>query len=129
MAQIWLRIFKTFHHPSITPASIATALLTDIKGWLCEIDNKIVGFTMGNKTTGEMLVIALLPDYEGLGIGKQLLTLVENWLFSQGHNELWLTTSPDPKIRSNGFYKKLGWTATGVMEGNDEVFKKYRNFA
>ena len=26
----------------------------------------------------------------------------------------------------NGFYKKLGWTATGVMEGNDEVFKKNR---
>lgn len=110
----------------ITPESIATALLTDVKGWLCEIDNKIVGFAMGNKTTGEMLVIALLPDYEGLGIGKQLLTLVENWLFTQGHKELWLTTSPDPKIRSNGFYKKLGWIATGIMEGNDEVFKKYK---
>lgn len=111
---------------NITQASIANALLADVKGWLCEIKGKIIGFAMGNKITGEMLVIALLPNYEKLGIGKQLLTLVENWLFSQGHNELWLTTSPDPKIRSNGFYKKLGWTATGIMQGNDEIFKKYK---
>ena len=110
----------------ITPKSIAAALLEDVKGWLYETEDKIVGFAMGNKTTGEMLVIALLPNYEGLGIGKQLLTLVENWLFTKGHNELWLTTSPDPKIRSHGFYKKLGWVSTGVMQGNDEIFKKYK---
>lgn len=110
----------------ITPSSIKEAISKDIKGWLCEIDAKIVGFVMGNKITGEMLVIALLPDYEGLGIGKQLLSIVENWLFSQGHKELWLTTSPNPKIRSNGFYKKLGWFATGVMKGNDELFRKYK---
>ncbi len=107
----------------ITIDSTREALLDNVKGWLCAISGKIVGFASGDKDTGEMLVIALLPEYEGLGIGKHLLTPVQDWLFAQGHQELWLTTSPVPNTRSYGFYRKLGWKAVGIMQGNNEVLK------
>jgi len=51
-------------------------------GWLCEADSKIVGFAMANGTTGEFWVIAVLPEYEGQGIGSKLLRLAEDWLWS-----------------------------------------------
>ena len=79
------------------------------RGWLCEIDNQVVGFAMGNRETGEMWVIAVLKEHEGKGIGKQLLTQVEDWLESEGWKEIWLTTDLDETIRAVGFYRHLGW--------------------
>ena len=63
---------------------------------------------MGNKETGEMWVIAVLREYEGRGIGRQLLRLVEEWLYSQGWKEVWLTTDPDENFRAVGFYRHEG---------------------
>ena len=62
-----------------------------------------------NKTSGEMWVIAVLNKHEGKGIGKKLLTLVEDWLWSEGWKEIWLTTDPDETDRAVGFYRHLGW--------------------
>ena len=79
------------------------------RGWLCEIDGMVVGFTMGNKLTGEMWVIAVLQEYEGRGVGRKLMALVEDWLWSEGWKEIWLTTDPDESVRAVGFYRRLGW--------------------
>jgi len=89
--------------------SVAAMLNTTHRGWLCEADNRVVGFAMGNRRTGEMWVIAVLPDYEGRGIGMQLLKRVEDWLWSEGWTESWLTTGVDPTPRAYGFYKSQGW--------------------
>ena len=94
----------------ITHPSVCEMLESSHRGWLCEIDSRVVGFAMGNRDTGEMWVIAVLQEYEGNGIGKRLLGLVEAWLFSQGWSEIWLTTDPDETIRAVGFYRHLGWT-------------------
>ena len=90
-------------------------------GWLCEDSGVVVGFSMGDRLNGEVQVVAVLPEYEGNGIGKSLLTKVQNWLFSEGHEEIWLGANPDPTIRAFGFYRKLGWQATGRMKGDDEI--------
>jgi ribosomal protein S18 acetylase RimI-like enzyme len=110
----------------ITLESMTKALSDNVKEWLCEIDNNIVGFAMGEKATGEMLVIALLPAYEGLGIGKQLLQRVEEWLFSEGHSKLWLTTSLDQNLRAYGFYRKLGWLDAGELKGKNKILRKIK---
>ncbi len=97
-----------------------------VKGWLCEASERVVGFAMGDRSNGEVQVVAVLPEYEGRGIGKSLLTRVQTWLFSEGHEEIWLLANPDPNLRAHGFYRKLGWRATGSLREDDEVMKLRR---
>src|SRR5262245_15925752 len=76
----------------ITESSVAEKLRGSYKGWLCEEEGSVVGFAMGNRSSGEMWVIAVLPSHIRRGIGGALLEKVEAWLFSEGCPELWLTT-------------------------------------
>ncbi len=105
----------------ITPKALAEAMNSHVRGWLCEDSGKVVGFSMGDRSRGEVQVVAVLPEYEGKDIGKNLLNRVQNWLFSEGHKEIWLCANPDRKTRAYGFYRKLGWQATGRMLGDNEV--------
>jgi Fe2+ transport system protein FeoA len=51
----------------ITPGSTIEAMSVNVAGWLCEVAGKIVGFSMGAKDTGEVLVVAVLAKYEKTG--------------------------------------------------------------
>ena len=67
-------------------------------------------------------VLALLPAYEGQGIGKALLTLMVEEFKRLGFQRLFLGCSPDPQVRSHGFYRHLGWKPTGAFDAaGDEV--------
>ena len=101
----------------ITESDVIRKLSGSFKGWLCECDGRIVGFAMGDRLTGEMWVIAVLPEYEGRGIGRRLLGLVEEWLFSF-HDELWLTTEDNPNNRAYGVYLKAGWRKVSSEGGH-----------
>ena len=105
----------------ITPESLAAAMRSHVRGWLCEESGSAVGFSMGDRSNGEVQVVAVRPGYEGRGIGKCLLARVQTWLFSEGHDEIWLYANPDPGVRAYGFYRKLGWRAAGSQRGEDEV--------
>ncbi|UXY13714.1 GNAT family N-acetyltransferase [Chitiniphilus purpureus] len=106
----------------ITPATAAASLVNgDTRGWLCEVDGRIVGFASGDRTSGEMLVLAVLPDFEGRGIGRRLLNEVVAWLQVCDCPRIWLTANPDPSGRAYGFYRRCGWAPTGEASGNDEV--------
>ena len=107
----------------ITPQSTAEAMTSHVKGWLCENSGKVVGFAMGDRLNGEVIVVAVLPEYEGRGIGKSVLAPVQTWLFTEGHEEFWLFSNPDPSIRSYGFYRYLGWRSTRTLPDDDEVLK------
>ena len=93
----------------IDEESVLEMLSSTHRGWLCEVNDQVVGFAMGNRKNGEMWVIALLPDYEGRGIGAELLTRVEEWLWSEGWTQIWLTTDIDSSLRAYGFYLNQGW--------------------
>lgn len=93
----------------ITVESMQAAIKGTHKGWLAEQDGKVVGFVMGDYEARELTVIALLPEYEGQGIGGQLITKVEAWLKSKGCRSIWLTTDMDTSLRAYGFYLKQGW--------------------
>lgn len=107
----------------ITPQSLSEAMKLQVKGWLCEAAGRVVGFAMGDRSNGEVQVVAVLPEYEARGIGKNLLTRVQTWLFSEGHEEIWLSANPDPKLRAHGFYRRLGWCAAGSSRPGDEMMK------
>ncbi|BCL75351.1 N-acetyltransferase GCN5 [Jeongeupia sp. HS-3] len=108
----------------ITPESSAETLRAgSVKGWLCEVDGRIVGFASGDRDSGEMLVLAVLPDHEGCGIGQALLQHVVGWLQSLGHARIWLVANPDPAVRAHGFYRHCGWHATGEIINGEEVME------
>jgi len=68
------------------------------------------------------MVLAVLPEFEARGIGRRLLTLVVEWLRSCNHHRIWLAASPDPSVRAYGFYRSLGWHATGErLRNGDEI--------
>jgi len=51
------------------------------------------------------------------------MELVQSWLFSLGHRELWLLENPDPAIRAYGFYRSLGWSATGELRDGQQILR------
>jgi ribosomal protein S18 acetylase RimI-like enzyme len=109
----------------ITPESIAVGMASKaIEGWVCLDDAEIVGFCNGDTLTGEVLVLAVLPAYEGKGIGKRLLANVVLQLRAVGFKTPWLAASPDSGIRAYGFYRNLGWQPTGrCLRNGDEILE------
>src|ERR1700735_3654290 len=83
----------------VTPESIAKQMASGrLKGWVCLHGSTLVGFCNGDGETGEVIVLAVLPDYERRGIGNNLLSRVVEWLRSVGSDTIWLAASPDTTI-------------------------------
>ena len=102
----------------ITPESVATWIQGSTSGWLWETSaREVVGFCMADRSEGELLVIALLPEYEGRGIGGQLMRRAEDWLSLSGCTRAWLTTDLDQTLRAYGFYRHRGWTDWKLERG------------
>lgn len=97
-----------------------------LPGYVCVDREAIVGYCFGDVATGEVVVLALLPDYEDRGIGKRLLRRMVDHLAQSGHSRLYLGCSADPRTRSHGFYRHLGWRSTGSTDSNgDEVLELF----
>ena len=95
-----------------------------LPGYVCIVDENIVGFCFGMRETGEIQVLAILPDFENLGIGRKLLDRTSKELAKLGHARLFLGCSPDPRSRSYGFYRHLGWRSTGTYDQHgDEILE------
>lgn len=105
----------------ITNNSIAASFESgECKGFVCELDAKIVGFCNGDATTGEVLVLAVDPEHEGQGIGSSLLNEMVEWLRSQGWSKLWLAADPNPEVRAHGFYRSQGWCSTDKVDDHGD---------
>jgi len=95
-----------------------------LPGHICTVDGDIVGYCFGARETGEIVVLALLPDFEDLGIGRELLNRMIKGLAEHGHSRLFLGCSPDPMSRSYGFYRHLGWSSTETFDQyGDEILE------
>ena len=107
----------------ITPISVAESLRSGlVKGWVCVDGPDIVGFCNADSVGGEVLVLAVLPAYEGNGVGKRLLSEAVDWLRSHGTSRIWLAASPDPSTRAHGFYRSQGWQPSGERQTHgDEI--------
>lgn len=88
------------------------------KGWVCEVDNKLVGFSIVDLKQSNIWALFVDPSYTRLGIGHELHRIMIDWAFGQGLPELWLGT--DPKTRAEKFYYARGWKKVGNFE-NGEV--------
>ena len=96
----------------------------ELPGHICSSQGRMVGYCFGSRSEGEIVVLALLPAFEGRGIGKELLGRMSRDLAALGHQRLFLGCSADPTSRSYGFYRHLGWRSTGKLDGRgDEILE------
>lgn len=97
-----------------------------LPGHVATEGGKIVGYCFGERETGEIAVLALLPEHEGQGVGRTLLSLVVAEFEDFGFHRLFLSCSADPASRSYGFYRHLGWRSTGSFDDRGDEILEYR---
>jgi GNAT superfamily N-acetyltransferase len=100
------------------------------KGWVCEVDNTIVGFSIADLKENNIWALFVHPNYESKGIGKKLHELMLDWYFSETQKTVWLSTAPG--TRAEEFYKRNGWKVVGT-HGKGETkfemnFSEWMNF-
>ena len=96
----------------------------ELPGFICHADRAMVGYCFGVRETGEIQVLAVLPEFENRGIGKELMRLTTDKLADLGHSRLFLGCNPDSSSRSHGFYRHLGWRSTGTFDQyGDEILE------
>ncbi|MGZ5254459.1 MAG: N-acetyltransferase family protein [Flavitalea sp.] len=88
------------------------------KGWICEINKEIIGFSIVDLKDNNIWALFLRPEFEKQGIGKKLHDIMLDWYFKQTTIPVWLGTSPN--TRAETFYRKSGWKEIGT-HGTDEI--------
>ena len=91
------------------------------KGWVCEADNIIVGFSIADLQENNIWALFVHPDYEGRGIGRKLHDLMLDWYFGQTKKTVWLGTAPG--TRAEEFYKRKGWKVVGTHGKGETKFE------
>jgi GNAT superfamily N-acetyltransferase len=108
------RVTRGMYHEYLTTAG---------KGWVAEVNRTIAGFSIANLRDAQVWALFVRPDFEGRGIGKELLTCAVDWLFEQGVEVISLTTDPD--TRAERLYRAQGWER-GEFIANGEVSYRLR---
>ncbi|MCM4169359.1 hypothetical protein KCTC52924_00573 [Arenibacter antarcticus] len=104
---------NTLSNPDLVTDEECLAFITKRgKGWVCEINHQIVGFSIVDLKEKNVWALFISPEFKKKGIGKKLLGIMLHWYFKQTKSSLWLGTSP--KTRAETFYRKAGWTEIGT---------------
>ena len=88
------------------------------KGWVCEVDNRIIGFSIVSVIDKNVWALFVHPGSDRKGIGQQLHNVMLDWYFSQTDETIWLSTAPG--TRAEQFYLTAGWVETGKY-GKGEI--------
>lgn len=110
---------NTLSDPNLVPdRDVEDYILNRGKGWVCEINTEIVGFSIVDLKENNIWALFLAPEFERQGIGRKLHDMMLDWYFSQTNINVWLGTSPN--TRAEQFYKKAGWKIIGT-HGKGEI--------
>ena len=110
---------NVLNNPALVPKKDNIDYLTKHgKGWVFEIENKIVGFSIVGLTQRNVWALFVHPAFEGKGIGKKLHDVMIDWYFEQTKENIWLGTEPHTKAAT--FYRTNGWIEVGT-HGNGEL--------
>lgn len=108
-------------NPNLIPDNLVEEFITKRgKGFVCEIDKKIVGFSIVDFVENNVWALFILPNFEGKGIGKKLHQLMLDEYFSKTKVNIWLST--EANSRAETFYKKQAWKNAG-FHGNEVKFE------
>jgi GNAT superfamily N-acetyltransferase len=100
---------------SVLPHHYQAFLAENGRGWVAEIDRRIVGFAVADRVHLSVWALFVDPDFEGQGIGRRLHQTMIEWLFDTGAEQIRLSTSPD--TRAERFYRAAGWQPAGLDHG------------
>jgi GNAT superfamily N-acetyltransferase len=100
-------------------ADVCRFLEKDGRGWVALVDGDVVAFSYASLIDGSIWALFVDPRFEGQGLGKQLLSLATDWLFSLGFRQVTLSTGTH--TRAAQFYTRLGWRPASSGAG-DSVF-------
>ena len=119
---------NTLSNPSLVTTEDCVEFITNRgKGWVCEIDHRIIGFSIIDLKENNVWALFLDPAYEKQGIGRKLHDIMLNWYFEQTKTNVWLGTSPN--TRAETFYRKAGWTEIGRHRIDEMKFEMtYENW-
>ncbi|GEM65993.1 hypothetical protein SF1_39750 [Sphingobacterium faecium NBRC 15299] len=88
------------------------------KGWICEMEHQVVGFSIVDLVDHNIWALFVHPDFDKRGIGKQLHDIMLDWYFNQTQQSVWLGTAPG--TRAEAFYRRAGWKEIG-LHGKGEI--------
>jgi ribosomal protein S18 acetylase RimI-like enzyme len=91
------------------------------KGWVCEVNNFIIGFSIADLVDKNIWALFVHPEFERKGIGKKLHDTMLTWYFNQTKETVWLSTAPN--TRAEKFYRKAGWKDVGKHGKNEIKFE------
>lgn len=110
---------NTLSNPNlVTDDDCATFITERGKGWVCEIDQQIVGFAIVDLQENNIWALFIDPKFEKKGIGQHLHKIMLDWYFTQTSVTVWLGTAFN--TRAERFYRKAGWTEVGT-NGTKEI--------
>jgi len=101
-------------------------LTSDGKGWVAEVNDRIVGFAVVDLIKRNVWALFVHPDNEKAGIGKNLHNKMLEWYFCQTQDDIGLTTGPN--TRAEVFYRKMGWKEEGMVGKELKFRMSYENF-
>lgn len=103
---------NTLSNPNLVTDEDCKIFLTERgKGWVCQINDRIVGFSIADLKGCNIWALFVHPEFEKQGIGRMLHDTMLEWYFNKSKKSVWLGTSPD--TRAAVFYRNAGWTEIG----------------
>ncbi|MBW3553779.1 MAG: GNAT family N-acetyltransferase [Gemmatimonadetes bacterium] len=95
----------------IQPSNYAAILDAGGRGWVAEVEGRMVGFAVADLARSNVWALFVDPGFEARGVGRRLHDTMMDWFFAAGADRVWLGT--DPGTRAEGFYRSAGWSYVG----------------
>jgi N-acetylglutamate synthase-like GNAT family acetyltransferase len=106
-------------------------LLSERQCFLCVDEKNIIGTAtawldnLGGKSLGRIHWLAIVPQQQGKGLAKPLLTTICKRLKELGHSKTYLTTQT-VRIHAINLYTKFGFAPMVDSERDREIWEKLR---
>jgi GNAT superfamily N-acetyltransferase len=108
-------------------------LLSERQCFLCDSEDNIIGTAtawldnQGGKSPGRIHWLAIIPQQQGRGLAKPLLTTICKRLKELGHSRTYLTTQ-SVRIPAINLYAKFGFTPVIDSDRDTEIWEKLQNY-
>jgi N-acetylglutamate synthase-like GNAT family acetyltransferase len=108
-----------------------TQLLSERQCYLFDSEKDIIGTAtawldnQGKKSLGRIHWVAIVPQQQGKGLAKPLLTIICKRLKDLGHSKIYLTTQT-VRIHAINLYAKFGFVPVIDSDCDREIWEKLR---
>ena len=110
-----------------------TQLLSERQCFLCDSRDNIIGTASawldnhGGKSLGRIHWVAIIPQQQGRGLAKPLLTAICKRLKELGHSKTYLTTQ-SVRLPAINLYAKFRFTPVIDSDGDREIWEKLQKY-